>query len=160
MVQNAQNGWSPAIEAMHAQGIRVLLVFGTETEENRAKLADACRNIECIEKIELRLKELLEACELAAFTGKAWQDAQKQMNCLFKRTRKFQRDTYEFGWSPLARVLLVQKYRRLKLRDQKDVSENNPMERFLREHCTLGMDPQDPTADAQDPLETLLNDEW
>ena len=137
-MQNAQNGWSPAMEAMHAQGMRVLLVFGTETEENRAKLADACRNIECIEKIELRLKELLEACELAAFTGKAWQDAQKQMNCLFKRTRKFQRDTYEFGWSPLARVLLVQKYRRLKRQDQGLATENDPMERFLHEHCTLG----------------------
>ncbi len=157
---SAQNGWSPAIEAMHAQGMRVLHVFGMETEENRAKLADACRNVEAIEKTELQLKDLIEACELAAFAGKVWMDAQKQMNGLFKRTRKFQRDTYEFGWSPLARVLLTQKYRRLKRQDQGLALENDPMERFLRENCTLGMDQADPATDAQDPLEMLLNDEW
>ena len=153
------NDWGPAIEALHAQGIRVLHVFGRDTEENRAKLTEACKNAESIKRAELRLKDLIEACELAAFTSKAWQDAQMQLNGLYKRTTKLQRDAHDFGWSPLARVLLTEKYRRLKLRDQKEVSENDPMERFLFENCTLGMTSPDPTEEP-DPMELILNGEW
>ena len=154
----AQNGWSPAIEALHTQGIRVLYVFGMDTPENQAKLVEACRNVESIEKTELYLKDLIEACALAAFTSKVWQDAQKLLNGLYQRTRKLQLHAREFGWSPLGRVLLIEKYRCLKLRDQKDVLENDPMERLLLESCTLDMTPPDPVE--PDPMELILNGGW
>ena len=157
-MHSAQN-WSPAINALYDQGIRVLYVFGKDTAENRAKLTEACRNVESIEKTELRLEDLLEACALAEYTGKVWSGAQKQLSGLFKRTHKLQLDTHEYGWSPFARVLLTQKYRRLKRQAQKEVPENDSMDRFLRENCTLGMTSPDPTEEL-DPMELILNGEW
>jgi len=155
MEHTHSNEWSPNIQAMYDQGSGVLQVFGKNTLENRAKLTAACQNAIDIEETELLLKGL-ETAGNVEFAGKRWQEVQKYLNRLNKRLRDFQRDTLEFGWTPLARVLLVQKYRRLKCSSPVPDLESNPMELLLRKHCTLGMDPPAPID--EDPMELLLRD--
>ena len=155
MEYELSNKWDPNIQAMYDQGSGVLQVFGKNTHENRAKLTEACQNAIDIEETELLLKGL-ETAGNVKFTGKGWQEVQKHLNLLYKRQRKFQRDTLEFGWTPMARVLLVQKYRRLKCSAPMPDPESDPMELLLRKHCTLGMEPPAPID--EDPMELLLRD--
>jgi len=144
---------------MYDQGVDVLRVFDRDTPGNRASLAKACENVVRMEELERQLTEQQAlVSDAKRYTGKTYQDVQRLSKELYKHHQIFRRDAYEYGWSPRARALLIEKYRRMKSSEQDNIPEDDPLERFLRTYSMMPL--AQPNPSEPDPLELMLNHEW
>lgn len=154
--------WNAGIWAMYDHGLRVLQVFGCDTPESCAALAEACENVVRMERMGKMLREMDSVYRLFAYSGKEWQHVQSNLKQYYRYTQRLQGDIRKYGWSPLARQLLLEKYRRGKsLGQQREHMSLDPMERLLQGYRTLGtVKEADTLAADDDPMERVLNDEW
>lgn len=151
-----------AASKLKTMGILVLQLFGCENETTLRELNEAVRNAEQLDERAITAQALEKAAWNTLPNSREWQaffSAQRRYLCCMRRHQKNSR---RFGWSPLARRLLLEQYCK-RLKSDGD-SEYDPMEELLKEYGVPIHSARDDGPrqwDDQDRrMEELLNGKW